>query len=121
MTHILILKKKEVNDKDPKFGVGDNVRISKYENNFVRGYTPNCSKDIFIVSKIKNAVTWSYVINEVNGEEITGKICEKKLQKTNQKVFRVKKVIKRKGDKLYVKWKGYDKLLNSCITKKDLV
>ena len=50
----------------------------------------------------------TYVINDLNGEEIIGKFYEKELQKTNQQEFRTEKVIRRKGDKLYVKWKGYD-------------
>ena len=64
--------KKEVNDKDPKFKVGDHVRISKYKNIFAKGYTPNWSEEVFIVSKIKNTVPWTYVINDLNGEEIIG-------------------------------------------------
>ena len=56
-----------------------------------------------------------------NGEEIIGTFYEKELQKTNQQEFRIEKVIKRKGDKLYVKWKGYDSLFNSWIDKKDLI
>ena len=64
---------------------------------------------------------WTYVINDLNGEEITGSFYKKELQKINQKEFRVKNVIKRKGDKLYVKWKGYDNSFNSWIDKKDLV
>ena len=39
--------------------------------------------------------------------------CEKELQKTNQKKFRIEKIIERNGDKLYVKWKGYDNSFNS--------
>ena len=100
--------KKEVNDKDPKFKVGDHVRISKYKNIFAKGYTPNCSEEVFVISKIKNTVPWTYVINDLNGEEIIGTFYEKELQKTNQQEFRIEKVIKRKGDELYVKWKGYD-------------
>ena len=95
--------KKEVNDKDPKFKVGDHVRISKYKNIFAKGYTPNWSEEIFVVNKIKNTVPQTYVINDLNGEEIIGTFYEKELQKTNQKEFRIEKVIKRKGDKLYVK------------------
>ena len=95
--------KKEVNNKDPKFKVGDHVRISKYKNIFAKGYTPNWSEEVFIISKIKNKVPWTYVINDLNGEEITGTFYEKELQKTNQKEFRIEKAIKRKGDKLYVK------------------
>ena len=113
--------KKEVNNKDPKFKVGDHVRISKYKNNFAKGYTPNWSEEVFIVSKIKNTVSWAYVINDLNGEEITGTFYEKELQKTNQKEFRIEKVIKRKGDKLYVKWKDYDNSFNRWINEKGLV
>ena len=113
--------KNEINDKDPKFKVGDHVRIYKYKNIFAKGYTPNWSEEAFVVSKIKNTVPWTYVINDLNGEEIIGTFYEKELQKTNQQEFRIEKVMKRKGDKLYVKWKGYDNLFNSWIDKKDLV
>ena len=75
--------KKEVNDKDPKFKVGDRVRISKYKNIFSKGYTPNWSEEVFVVNKIKNTVPWTYVINDLNGKEITGTFYEKELQKTN--------------------------------------
>ena len=121
--HILILRndKDKVNDKGPKFKVGDHVRISKYKNIFTKGYTPNWSEKVFVVSKIKNTVPWTYVINDLNGEEIIGTFYEKELQKTNKQEFTIKKVIKRKDDKLYVKWKGYDNLFNSWIDRKDLV
>ena len=77
--------KKEVNDKDPKFKVGDHVRISKYKNIFAKGYTPNWSEEVFVIKKVKNTVPWTYVINDLNGEEITGTFYEKELQKTNKK------------------------------------
>ena len=109
------------NKKGTKFKVDDHVRISKYKNIFVKGYTPNCPEEVFVISKIKNTVPWTYVISDLNGEEITGSFYEKELQKTNQKEFRIEKVLKRKGDKLYVKWKGYDNRFNSSIDKKDLV
>ena len=81
---------KEVNDK-----VGDHVRIS-------------------------NTVRWTYIINDLNGEEIIEIFYEKELKK-NQQVFRTEKVIKRKENKLCVKWKGYDNSLNSWIDKKNLI
>ena len=112
---------KDVNDNDPKFKVGDHVRISKYKNNFAKGYTPNWSEEVFVIKKIKNTVPWRYVTNDLNGEEITGTFYEKELQKIDQQEFRIEKVIKKKGDKLYVKWKGYDNSFNSWIDKKDLV
>ena len=93
--------KKEV--KDPKFKVGDHVRISKYKSIFAKGYTPNWSEETFMIKKIKNTVPWTYVINDLNVEEITGTFHEKELQKTNQQELRIEKVIKKKGDKLYLK------------------
>ena len=73
--------KKEVNDKDPKFKVDDRVRISKYKNIFAKGYTPNWFEEVFVVSKIKNTVPWTYVINDLNGEEIIGTSYEKEIIK----------------------------------------
>ena len=108
------------NEKDPKFKVGDHVRISKYKNIFAKGYTQNWSEEVFVVSKIKETVPWTYVISDLNGEKIAGSFYEKELQKTSQGKFRIEKVIKKKGDKLYVKWKGYDVSFNKRINKKGL-
>ena len=112
---------KKINNKDPKFKVGDRVRISKYKNVFAKGYVPNWSEEVFVVNKIKNTVPWTYEINDLNGEKIIGSFYEKELQKTSQEEFRIEKVIKRKGDKIYVKWKGYDNSFNIWIDKKDLI
>ena len=60
---------------------------------------------MFVIKKVKNTVPWTYLINYLNHEEIIGRFYEKELQKTNQKEFRIEKILKRKGDKLYVKWK----------------
>ena len=97
---------KEINNNDPKFKIGDFVRISKLKKIFAKDYYPNWSEEVFLIKKVKNAVPWTYVISDLKGEEIVGTFHEDKLQKTNQKEFRSEKVIKRKGDKLYVKWKG---------------
>ena len=77
----------DFNKKDPKFKIGDHVRISKYKNIFAKGYTPNWSEEIFVVNKIKNIVglgPWTYVINDLNGEEISESFYEKELQKTKK-------------------------------------
>ena len=74
---------KEVNDKNPKFKVGDHVRISKYKNIFAKSYSPNWSEEVFVIRKVKNNIPWTYVINDLNGEKITGTFYEKELQKTN--------------------------------------
>ena len=63
---------KEVNDKDPKLQVGDHVRKSKYKNIFAKGYTPNWSKEVFVIKEVINTVPWTYLINDINGEEIIG-------------------------------------------------
>ena len=81
--------KNEVNDKSLKFKVGDHVRISKYKNIFAKGYIPNWSEEVFVIKKVKNTVSWTYVINDLNGEEIIGTFYEKELQKTNQQEFKI--------------------------------
>ena len=68
---------KEVNNKDPKFKIGDHVRIPKYKNIFAKVYMPNWSEEVLISSKIKNTVPWTYIINDFNGEEIIGSFYEK--------------------------------------------
>ena len=78
-------------------------------------------REVFIFSKIKNTVPWTYAVSDLNGEEITGSFYEKELQETSQKELRIEKVLKRKGDKLYLKWKEYDNRFNSWVNKKDLI
>ena len=93
--------------------VVDHVRISTYKEVFAKGCTPNWSKEIFVIKKFKNTVSWTYFINDLNGEQITGTLYEKELQKKNQEEFRIEIVIQRKGNKIYVKWKEYDNSFNS--------
>ena len=59
---------KEINNKDPKFKVGDHVRISKYKDILANEYMPNWSEEVFVIKKVKNTVPWTYVINDLNGE-----------------------------------------------------
>ena len=82
------------NDKYPKFKVGDYEGISNYKNIFAKGYTPNLSDKVFVLKKVKSTVPWTYVISDLNGEEIVGTFCEKELRKTNQEEFRIEKIIK---------------------------
>ena len=93
---------KGVNDKDPRFKVRDHVKISKYKNIFAKVYTPNWSQEVFVIKEVKNTVSWTYVIDNFNGEKISGTFYEKELQKIHQKEFRIEKVIKKKSDKLNV-------------------
>ena len=98
--------------------------VLKFQNTktfFSKGYTQNCLEELFVVIEIKNTVPRTYVISDLNGEPIIGRFYEKELQNTSQEKFRIEKVLKRKGDKLYVKWKRYDNSFNSWIDKKDLI
>ena len=111
----------ESNKKDPKFKISNHVTISKYKNVFAKGYAFNWSEEVFVINKINNTVPWTYTISDMNGEEITGSFYEKELQGKKKKKFRIEKIIKRKSDKLYVKWKGYDNSFNKWINKKDIL
>ena len=106
------------NEIDTKFQLGDHVRISKYENVFAKGYTLDRSEEFFVINKVKNTVRWTYVLMGLNGEEILESFKKKNCISRLMKKFRVKTVIKRKGIKQYVKWKGYDNSFNSRIDKK---
>ena len=85
----------EVYDKDPKFKVGDHVRISKCKNISAKGYTPNWSEEVFVIKKVKNTVPWTYFINDLNDEEIIGTFYKMELQNSNQEESRIEKVIKK--------------------------
>ena len=116
--HVYCLNK-ERNKESPKCKVCDHIRISKYKNVFAKDYVRNWSEEFFVIKKVKkNTVLWTYLITDLKSEEISRTCYEKELQKIKEKVFWIEKVIKRKGDKLYVKWKGYN---NSWIDKRDIV
>ena len=72
----------EHNKRDSRFKVGDRVRISRYKNIFAKGYTPNWSKEIFIVYKINDTVPYTYNLKDLNDEEIIGSFYDKELQKS---------------------------------------
>ena len=112
--------RKEINDKDPKFKTDGTDRISKYKSSLAKGYTSNWSEEVLIIKKVKNTVPWTYVVKDLNEKKDVGTFYEKEFQKKkkNQKEFRIGRVIKRKDDKLYVKWKGYNNSFNTWIGKK---
>ena len=109
---------KDINNKDLKFKIGDTVRISRHKNTFAKGYLQNWSEKVFLIKEVKNTVLWTCVVSDLKSEEIVGTFYEKKLQRANQKGFIIEKVIMKKGDKLYLKWKDYDISFNSWIDKK---
>ena len=97
--------------------------LLEYQNKniFAKVYTPNFSEEVFMIKKVRNTISWTNIISDLKREEIFGTFYENELQKANQKEIRIEKVIKRKGNKLYVKWKDYDSSFNSWIDKKDVV
>ena len=85
---------KDKNKKLPKFKVGDRVRISKYKSLFTKGYMSNWKEEIFVVKEVKETVPYTYVIEDLQGDTIDGTFYEQELQKTNQEVYRIEKVLK---------------------------
>ena len=97
--------------------------LLEYQNKnfFAKGYVPNWSEEGFVVKKVKKTVSWTYVISDLKGKEVVGKFYEKELQKSNQKEFRIGKVIKRKGINYMLNGKAAMVLLTVGLIKKDIV
>ena len=107
----------KVNDKDPKFKVGDLVRSTKYKNIFAKGYSQNWSEEVFVIKQVKNTVPCTMISMM---KKLLEHFMKKKYKRLIKKNLGQKKQLK-KGDKLYVKWKGYNSSFNSWIDKKDLI
>ena len=104
----------------PRFSIGDKVRITKKKNIFEKGYTPNWTEEVFTVSQVQYTVPPTYKITDYNGEEIQGSFYEQELQKSTQEIFRIEKIIKKRGKKSLVKWLGYPESFNSWVDNEDL-
>ena len=101
--------------------IGDTVRISKYKRKtFEKGYTPNWTEEVFVISEIQPTDPITYKIKDLNGEEVGGTFYREELQKTDQTIYRIEKVIRKTKDKALVKWKGYPDEFNSWIPLRDL-
>ena len=108
-------------DINPKFSIGDKVRISKKKELFEKGYTTRWTEEVFTITKINRTSPITYKIADLNGEEIDGAFYEPELQKTSQQLFRIEKVIEKGKNKSLVKWKGYSDDFNSWVDNKDIV
>ena len=97
------------------FKIGDKVRISKFKKKFEKGYTPNWTEEIFIIYAINMTNPVTYLIKDLNNNPIKGSFYKQELQKTNQEIFRISKVIRKKGQKAFVSWEGYGPEFNSWI------
>ena len=120
----LYQKKNEERIEEPKFQVGDQIRISKKKKTFEKGFTPNWTEELFTIADIKTTKPPTYTIQDLRGEPVRGTFYQQELQKSKQKEFRIDKVVKqriRNGVKeAYVKWKGYNEDFNSWVPLTDL-
>ena len=100
-----------------KFDIGDKVRISKKKRTFEKGYTPNWTEELFVIDKQLDTSLVTYKLKDLNGENIEGSFYEPELQKSQQQMFRIEKVLKQDPIKklALVKWKGYDGKFNSWV------
>ena len=97
------------------FKIGDKVRISKFKKKFEKGYTPNWTEEIFIIYAINMTNPVTYLIKDLNNDPIKGSFYKQELQKTDQEIFRISKVIRKKGQNAFVSWEGYGPEFNSWI------
>ena len=84
------------NKEDPKFEVSDDVTISKHKNIFSKAYAPFSSEEVFVIKKVKNTVPWTYVISDINVEEVATMIYEKNIAKNKSNGVRSLKNNQRK-------------------------
>ena len=91
------------------------------QNIFAKGDVPNWSEELSVNTKVKNTVPWTYVVSDLKVEKIVGAFFEKELQRTNQKEFRVERVIKRKSDIFFLNGKATIILLTVELIKKMLL
>ena len=111
----------KINNITPKFSVGDEVRIIKKKKVFEKGYTTRWTEEIFTIKEIQDTNPITYKLSDLQGEEIRGTFYEPELQKTEQQIFRIEKIIKKEKGKSLVKWKGYSDKFNSWVDNKDLI
>ncbi|XP_018397728.1 PREDICTED: uncharacterized protein LOC108775777 [Cyphomyrmex costatus] len=101
-----------------KFKVGDSVRVSKFKTVFEKGYTPNWTTEVFRIVKVQKTNPVTYLLEDYRGKPVAGGFYEYELHRVvNPDVYLVKKVLRKKGDKVYVKWLGFDNSHNSWIHK----
>ncbi|KAG1666595.1 putative uncharacterized transposon-derived protein F54H12.3 [Nymphon striatum] len=104
----------------PTFSIGDKIRITKKKKTFEKGYTPRWTEEVFFITDIQNTTPVTYKIADYNEEEVKGTFYKQELQKTNQDIFRIEKIIKKKGNKSLVKWLGYPDEFNSWVDNTEL-
>ena len=111
----------KINRLNPKFSIGDEVRIIKKKKVFEKGYTTRWTEEIFTIKEIRDTNPVTYKLEDLQGKEIKGTFYEPELQKTQQQIYRIEKIIEEKNGKSFVKWKGYSDKFNSWVDNEDLI
>lgn len=122
--HLLdtVYKKIENVKRKPKFKIGDFVRLSKYKHIFEKGYTPNWTTEIFKIRTVQPTNPTTYLLRDLDGQDINGSVYSEELQLTEYpNLYLVEKIIRKKGNMVYVKWLGFDRKHNSWIKKANVL
>lgn len=120
--NILKFQNKKIKTSKNTFNIGDFVRISKYKSSFEKGYTPNWSTEIFTINSVNQTNPVTYYIQDQRKQDILGSFYQEELQKTHcPNVYLIEKVLRKKGNKIFVKWLGLAKKENSWIDKSAIV
>jgi len=117
-------KTRSIPIRKPKLKIGNKVRLSRTKQIFEKGYLPNWSEELYVIDKVQNTIPVTYKLKDLLGEEIEGSFYEQELQKSDQIVYRVEKVIRKKKidgvEHGLVKWSGYNEKHNQWIPVKEL-
>lgn len=120
----IISKTRSILKTKTKFKVGDKVRISRTKTIFEKGYLPNWSEELYVVDEVQKTFPVTYKLKDTLGELIEGSFYQQELQKSQQEIYRVEKVIRKKkmngAEQALVKWSGYSEKHNQWIPVKDL-
>lgn len=115
---LLVYNNYKIPEKNDKFRVGDKVRISKSKTIFAKGYLPSWSTELFKIIKINKTIPYTYVLQDYQDQLIEGTFYSEELQKVkHDDVYLIEKVLRKKGNKKYVKWLGFDESHNSWVTE----
>ncbi|XP_011687476.1 PREDICTED: uncharacterized protein LOC105449791 [Wasmannia auropunctata] len=105
-----------------RFKVGDSVRVSKFKTIFDKGYTPNWTTEVFKIIKVQKTNPATYLLEDSRGKPIAGGFYEYELHRVaNPDVYLVEKVLRKRGNEVYVKWLGLDDSHNSWIHKDNVL
>lgn len=115
-------RKKNLRKVKNKFDIGDQVRISRHRSVFTKGYLPRWSNEIYTVWKVQPSVPVTYILKDTKGELLKGGFYQQELSKTKiPDTYLIEKIVRRRGDRLLVRWLGFDENHDSWIHKKDLL